>query len=68
MGYEQIQYDEEPEQEVEREPKPDPDHRFEIKVDNATYAIGIFFKKDARLSLEDRVKRLIRQDALAGNC
>lgn len=62
-----LQFNDDSIQESETECKPNPDHRFEIKVDNATYAIGVFFKKDARLSLEERLKRMIRNDVLAGN-
>ncbi len=62
-----LQTDDDSEQESETECKPAPDHRFEIKVDNAACCIGMIFKKDARTSLEDRIKRLITHDVLAGN-
>ena len=62
-----LQTNDDSEQESETECKPAPDHCFEIKVDNATCCIGMIFKKDARTSLEDRIKRLITHDVLAGN-
>lgn len=62
-----LQTNDDSEQESETECKSAPDHCFEIKVDNATCCIGMIFKKDARTSLEDRIKRLITHDVLAGN-
>lgn len=67
MKNELIQPEDESTQAAVSEPKPKPDHMFEININNATYVIGMFFKKDARTSLEDRLKRMICNDVLAGN-
>ena len=37
-------------------------NQFTIRVDNTTYLLNLHFSESSRLTLEDKIKRLIRKD------
>ena len=40
---------------------------FKTKIGNTTYLVGVFFNNAKKVTVEDRMKNLIRQDVVAGN-
>lgn len=40
---------------------------FKTKIGNTTYLIGVFFNNAKKVTVEDRMKNLICQEAVAGN-
>lgn len=38
---------------------------FNVKIGNCEYIVGVHFNKNSRDSLEDRLKRMIRNEVLA---
>lgn len=40
---------------------------FNMRMGNTTYVIGVHFSKESRDTLEDKVKRLMREDVKAAN-
>lgn len=41
--------------------------RFEVKIGKTTYEVAVFFNGEKKITAEDRIKKLIRQDVKAGN-
>lgn len=48
-------------------PKKTPAGSFNMRVGNTTYIVGVHFSKESRDTLEDKVKRLMRDDVKAAN-
>ena len=40
---------------------------FKTKIGNTTYLVGVFFNNAKKVTVEDRMKNLIRQEVVAGN-
>lgn len=40
---------------------------FKTKIGNTTYLVGVFFNKAKKVTVEDRMKNLIRQEVISGN-
>ena len=40
---------------------------FKTKIGNTTYLVGVFFNNAKKVTIEDRMKNLIRQEVVAGN-
>ncbi|MCD8230525.1 MAG: transposon-encoded TnpW family protein [Clostridiales bacterium] len=40
---------------------------FKTVIGKTTYEVSVFFNKDSKVSLEDKIKRLIRQDVKNGD-
>lgn len=40
---------------------------FKTKIRNTTYLVGVFFNNAKKVTVEDRMKNLIRQEVVAGN-
>ena len=40
---------------------------FKTRIGNTTYLVGVFLKKEKKVTVEDRMKNLIRQEVVAGN-
>ncbi len=41
--------------------------KFQIKIGGTTFKVGVFFDKENPLTLDDRVKNLIKKDVESGN-
>ena len=41
-------------------PQPTPAGTFSVKIDNTTYMVGVHFSRTAKDTLEDKMKRLMR--------
>ena len=50
-----------------KEPKEIPAGSFNMRVGSTTYIIGVHFSKESKDTLEDKVKRLMREDVKAAN-
>ena len=48
-------------------PKEIPAGSFNMRVGNTTYIVGVHFSKESKDTLEDKVKRLMREDVKAAN-
>ena len=48
-------------------PKEFPAGSFNMRVGNTTYIVGVHFSKESKDTLEDKVKRLMRDDVRAAN-
>ena len=54
--------------ETNEAPMPEPEFSgFTMKSGNTTFLVGLHFSKDSRETLDDKLKKLIRKDADAGN-
>ena len=40
---------------------------FKTRIGNTTYLVGVFFNNAKKVTVEDRMKNLIRQEVVAGN-
>ena len=40
---------------------------FNMRMGNTTYVVGVHFNKDSKDTLEDKMKRLMRDDVKAAN-
>lgn len=40
---------------------------FKTRIVNTTYLVGVFFNNAKKVTVEDRMKNLIRQEVVAGN-
>ena len=40
---------------------------FKTKIGKTTYLVGVFFNNAKKVTVEDRMKNLIRQEVVAGN-
>ena len=47
--------------------KKTPAGSFNMRVGNTTYIVGVHFSKESKDTLEDKVKRLMRDDVKATN-
>ena len=45
----------------------EPAGTFPMRVDKTTYIVGVHFSQDSKDTLEDKLKRLMREDVKAGN-
>lgn len=50
-----------------KSPKTVPAGTFNMKVGKTTYVIGVYFSQTSKESMEDKVKRLIRDDVKTAN-
>ena len=50
-----------------KEHKEIPVGSFNMRVGNTTYIVGVHFSKESKDTLEDKVKRLMRDDVKAAN-
>ncbi len=41
--------------------------KFTVKIGNTTFQVGVFFNEKSQLSLDERIKNLIRGDISKGN-
>ena len=48
-------------------PKKTPAGSFNMRVGNTTYIVGVHFSKESKDTLEDKMKRLMRDDVKAAN-
>ena len=48
-------------------PKKTPAGSFNMRVGSTTYIVGVHFSKESEDTLEDKVKRLMRDDVKAAN-
>ena len=48
-------------------PKATPAGSFNMRMGNTTYVIGVHFSKESKDTLEDKMKRLIRDDVRTDN-
>ncbi len=48
-------------------PKAPPAGSFNMRMGNTTYVIGVHFNKESKDTLEDKMKRLIRNDMKTDN-
>lgn len=48
-------------------PKATPAGTFNMRMGNTTYVIGVHFSKTSRDTLEDKMKRLMRDDVKTAN-
>lgn len=48
-------------------PKKPPAGSFNMRVGKTTYVVGVHFNKESKDTLEDKVKRLMRDDVKAAN-
>lgn len=44
-----------------------PDGSFTMRMGNTTFIVGLYCKQDGKESLEDKIKKLIRDDVKTGN-
>lgn len=54
-------------QSMVKSPKAAPAGTFNMKVGKTTYVIGVYFSQTSKESMEDKVKRLIRDDVKTAN-
>ncbi|MCD8232700.1 MAG: transposon-encoded TnpW family protein [Clostridiales bacterium] len=47
--------------------KYEPGGNFKTVIGKTTYEVSVFFNKASKVSLEDKIKRLIRQDVKNGD-
>ena len=47
--------------------RPNPAGSFNMRMGNTTYAISVHFSKESKDTLEDKMKRLIRDDVKTDN-
>ena len=40
---------------------------FKARIGNTTYLVGVFFDNAGKVTVEDRMKKLISREVLAGN-
>ncbi len=40
---------------------------FKTRIGNTTYLVGVFFNNAKKVTIEDKMKNLIRQEVVAGN-
>lgn len=40
---------------------------FKTRIGNTTYLVGVFFNNTKKVTVEDRIKNLIRQEVVVGN-
>lgn len=40
---------------------------FKTRIGNTTYLVGVFFNNAKKVTVEDRMKNLIRQEVISGN-
>ena len=40
---------------------------FKTKIGNTTFSVGVFFNKAKKVTVEERIKKLIRQEVACGN-
>ena len=52
---------------AENEDTEDNSGRLSINIGNTTFVLGLHFSQTSKLTLEDKIKRLIRKDIDAGN-
>ena len=52
---------------AEKAPKENPAGTFNMRMGNTTYVIGVHFSKTSRDTLEDKMKRLMRDDVKTAN-
>ena len=50
-----------------KEPKEIPAGSFSMRMGSTTYIIGVHFSAESKDTLEDKVKRLMREDVKAAN-
>ncbi len=48
-------------------PKANPAGTFNMRMGNTTYVIGVHFSKESKDTLEDKMKRLMRDDVKTDN-
>ena len=48
-------------------PKANPAGSFSMRMGSTTYIVGVHFSKESKDALEDKVKRLMREDVKAAN-
>ena len=48
-------------------PKANPAGSFNLRMGNTTYLVSVHFSKESRDTLEDKMKRLMRDDVKADN-
>jgi hypothetical protein len=48
-------------------PKANPAGSFNMRMGNTTYVIGVHFSKESKDTLEDKMKRLMRDDVKTDN-
>ncbi|RGU19221.1 hypothetical protein DWW89_16095 [Agathobacter rectalis] len=48
-------------------PKTNPAGTFSMRMGNTTYVIGVHFSKESKDTLEDKMKRLMRDDVRTDN-
>lgn len=48
-------------------PKANPTGSFNMRMGNTTYVIGVHFSKESKDTLEDKMKRLMRDDVKTDN-
>ncbi len=41
--------------------------KFNVRIGNTTFQVGVFFNEKSQLSLDERVKNLIKKDVECGN-
>ena len=52
---------------AEKAPKENPAGSFYMRMGNTTYVIGVHFSKESKDTLEDKMKRLMRDDVKTDN-
>ncbi len=52
---------------VAQTPKASPAGTFSMRMGSTTYIVGVHFSKESKDTLEDKVKRLMRDDVKAAN-
>lgn len=52
---------------VSQTPKASPAGTFSMRIGSTTYVVGVHFSKESKDTLEDKVKRLMRDDVKAAN-
>ena len=52
---------------TEKAPRTPPTGSFNMRVGNTTYVVGVHFSKESKDTLEDKMKRLMRDDVKAAN-
>ncbi len=40
---------------------------FKMKIGNTTFNVGVFFNQNSKLSMDERIKNLIKKDVECGN-
>ena len=50
-----------------KEPKSAPAGSFNVRMGNTTYLVSVHFSKESRDTLEDKMKRLMRDDVKTDN-